>query len=186
MKKFILAAFACAVIASPVSAVTISTTSKSVDITCTGSCDFWDIGLLPNDGFNSSAGDWLSRAYGGIGNSNGNATRLTFVNNILNTSFTSQSASSDNFGVDNLDNTLGEMGGWSGSAQYYLAWSGGDPRYILIRSNSQDNNFSWNGKGLSGVDAFGIAPIPLPPAILMLLAGLGGLFVIRKRKALSC
>ncbi len=185
MKKFILAALTSAVIASPVSAVTISAASKSVDITCSGSCDFWDVGLLPEDGFNSSAGDWLYRAYGGIGNSNSNANRLKFVNNVLDTSFTLQTASSDNFGVDILDNTLGEMGGWTGSAQYYLAWSSGDPRYILIRSNSQDNTFSWKGKGLSGVDAFGIAPIPLPPAILMLLAGLGGLFVMRKRKALS-
>lgn len=167
--------------------ITSSTTPvKSVDITCTGSCDFWDLGLDP-DGFNDSAGSWLSAAYGGIDGNNNNADRVDFVNNVIGTtSFTTQSASSDSgVGAGSIDDPDGmEFFSWTGSGQYYLAWSAFDPRYILIRNNSENNTFTWDGKGLSGLDAFGtVAPVPLPPAVLMLLAGLGGLIVVGKRKS---
>ncbi len=182
------------IFANSASAVTIATSTKSVDITCSGSCDFWDLALDP-DGFNASAGSWLAASYGGLvgpgpGSNNSNANRLSFVNTVLGfaglDSFATQSASSDgNVGGGGIDNPGGSsLFSWTGSGQYYLAWSAFDPRYILIRNNSENNTFTWDGKGLSGLDAFGtVAPIPLPPAVLMLLAGLGGLIVIGKRKS---
>ncbi len=184
--RIILAlAFFGMIFASSASAVTIATSTKSVDIYCSGSCEFWDLALDP-DGFNASAGSWLSSADYGIHHSNSNSNRLSLVNAILGTVFSTQSASSDAIGgVDAVSGyTGGDTASWTGSGQFYLAWSASDPRYILIRNNTENNVFSWIGNGLSGVDAFGaVAPIPLPPAVLMLLAGLGGLIVIGKRKS---
>ncbi len=185
--------------ATSASAVIISTTDKSVDISCSSSCEFWYLDPSSDpDGFSSTSGSWLSASYGGIypnGNGNGNSNnrsenRLSFVNTVLGFAgidpVTTQSASSDSeVAGGGIANPGGQENfSWTGSGQYYLAWSAFDPRYILIRNNSEDNTFTWDGKGLSGLDAFGtIAPVPLPPAVLMLLAGLGGLVVIGKRKS---
>ncbi|WP_299661103.1 VPLPA-CTERM sorting domain-containing protein [uncultured Ruegeria sp.] len=185
LKSILALSFIGLLFATPISAVTISTSAKSVDITCSGSCDFWDLALDP-DGFNASSGSWLSSADYGIHHSNSNSNRLSLVNAILGTVFSSQSASSDAIGgVDAVSGyTGGETANWTGSGQYYLAWSASDPRYILIRNNTENNVFSWIGKGLSGVDAFGaVAPIPLPAAIWFLIAGIGGLVVLCKRKS---
>ncbi len=198
--KFKLAfalSFFSAAFATSASAVTISTADKSVDLSCSGSCEFWYLDPSSDpDGFSATSGSWLSASYGALpvrrnGNSNNsNDNRLSFVNTVLGldgiSPLTTQSASSDdNVGGGGIDDPDGqEYFSWTGSGQYYLAWSAGDPRYILIRNNSEDNTFTWDGKGLSGLDAFGtIAPVPLPPAVLMLLAGLGGLVVIGKRKS---
>ncbi|CUH39088.1 VPLPA-CTERM protein sorting domain protein [Jannaschia seosinensis] len=187
LKTLAVAAVAAVTMAAGASAATVQTGTKSVDITCTKTCAYWDLGLSP-DGFSATSGDWLSRSYGNIGNSNSKANRLTFVNNVLGTSYTSQSESSDNISnVDSLDSfSGGDNGGWSGSAGYYLAWGGFDPRYVLIKSDFADNTFTWNatgkGSGLSGVDGFDVAPVPLPAAGFLLLGGLGGLAAMRRRK----
>ncbi len=86
IKTLAAAALATAAVTSGASAATIATAGKSVDITCTGSCDFWDLGD-GSEGFSATGGDWLSAAYGGLegnGNGNGNAgnsaaNRLAFV-----------------------------------------------------------------------------------------------------------
>ncbi len=183
--------------ATSASAVTISTTDKTVDLSCSGSCEFWYLDPSSDpDGFSSTSGSWLSASYGSISaNGNGNSNnrsenRLSFVNTVLGFAgidpVTTQSASSDgSVGGGGIDDPDGQENvSWTGSGQYYLAWSAFDPRYILIRNNSEDNTFTWDGRGLSGLDAFGtIAPVPLPPAVLMLLAGLGGLVVFGKRKS---
>ncbi len=178
--------------ATSASAVTISTADKSVDLSCSGSCEFWYLDPSSDpDGFSSTSGSWLSASYGGItGGGNSSANRLSFVNTVLGfagiDAVSTQSASSDgSVGGGGIDDPDGQENvSWTGSGQYYLAWSAFDPRYILIRNNSEDNTFTWDGKGLSGIDAFGtIAPVPLPPAVLMLLAGLGGFVVIGKRKS---
>lgn len=170
---------------------TVSTGSKSVSIECTGSCEFWDLGLDP-DGFNAAGGTWLSGTYGGLsGNGNSNANRLSFAGTVLGEIFGTQSASSDTIsGVASLTGfTGGDEGGWTGSAQYYLAWGGFDPRFVLIKNNTAGNVFTWTaigkGSGLSGVDGFGVlAPVPLPATGLLMLVGLAGVAGLRRKKSI--
>ncbi|MBE9640429.1 hypothetical protein [Salipiger mangrovisoli] len=179
--------------AATISTVVNEKTTKSVEITCTGSCEFWDLGLEPH-GFSDLSGDWLYRSYGGLtGNENGNGSnsnfeRRTFVENVLGTTFELQSASSDV--IDGVSSLLGyqggKVGGWTGSAQYYLAWGGFDPRFVLIKNNSANNVFSWNtddkGSGLSGIDGFGsVSAVPLPAAGLLMLISLCAVYGTRRR-----
>ncbi|MGY6409574.1 MAG: VPLPA-CTERM sorting domain-containing protein [Alkalilacustris sp.] len=168
--------------------VEIVSGSKAVEIGCTGVCQFWFLGSDPA-GFSATDGSWLN-----IGTSNSNANRLAFVNATTGSSFDFQSESSDTgvqiggapIGIPEF--TGGESGSWTGSAIYYLAWGGGGDRHILIRNFTANNTFTWTqtgqGAGLSGVDGVGVIPLPAP--ILMLLAALGGLgLVARKRGTAS-
>lgn len=194
--QVLVAAATCALaLASPASALTftILTDGKGVDLTCTKSCEVWDLALTP-DGFRSAplgagidSGDWLTGSYGNIGNGNSNTNRLDFVNDVLGTSFTIQSASSDNVaGVPAMGGySAGDNGGWTSSAAYFLAWSGSDPRYVLVKNNSADNVFTWaahsqSGSGLSGVDGFGV--VPLPAAAWLLLFASGGLIAAKRAR----
>lgn len=182
---------ACLAMSSAASALSfrILTENKGVDLSCTKSCEVWDLALDP-DGFrstpvagtNADSGDWLSASYGGINNSNGNSERLTFVNNVVGTSFAAQSESSDVGapGADMRDYSGGDSGGWTTSSRYLLTWGGPDPRYVLIKNNSVDNVFTWgsgftsgtqSGSGLSGVDGFGVVPLPAAAWLLMFASG---------------
>ena len=184
LKTLAIAAVTTVSLVSGASAAIVSTGTKSVDITCTGSCEFWDLSI---DDFSAAGGNWVSASYGKIDKNNSNANRLTFVNNILGTTYAGQSESSDtDFSAPKLANFKDEDGGWSGSSEYYLAWGGKDPRYVLIKNNTANNVFSWSpgkGAGLSGTDGFGeISAVPLPAAGFLGLFGLGSLAALRRRR----
>ena len=190
LKTAVAALVAAAWMTGSASAVTITNADpfKTVDITCTGSCEFWYLGTDP-DGFSATDGSWLSGSYGGIGVDNSNADRLLFVNNVLGTDFLKQSETTDGdlMGVPIMDAVFDaiekEFTSFTTSAKYLLAWGGTDPRYILIANYTVGNTFTWDAgqrSGLSGVDGFGV--IPLPAAGWLLLAGVGGLAAMRRRK----
>ena len=187
------AAVATVMSLSSASAVTITAPTdgtspviKSVDITCTFSCEFWWLGSDP-DGFSAANGSWLNSAYGGVGTGNSNTDRTTFVNNVLGLTapdaFVEQWESSDS-GAPGADLSISGSS-WTSSALYFLAWGGEEPRYVLIKNLSANNTFTWDagtGSGLSGVDGFGVIPLPAAGWLMLSVLGLGGLVAHRKRK----
>ena len=168
--------------------VEIVSGNKKVEISCSGTCEFWYLDLDPA-GFSAENGSWLESGAG-----NGADKRIDFVNDKTGHNFSVQSESSDSdlsITIPKFDNSDKENASWTGSALYYLAWGGPDPRYILIKNLTADNNFFWtqtssggtqSGAGLSGVDGFGV--VPLPAAGWLLLSAVGGwVFVGRRRRA---
>lgn len=162
--------------------------TERAEVTCTLGCEAWYIsgedytdGDWSNGFWNIPDGTLFSRGIVPGGNDNNPGSRLAVTNLALGESYT------------DLDRT--ETGGdaqtWTSSAETLLVWIGtqGQPsdsfRYAFIRNYSANNEFTWSGLpggggDKSGYDGFGV--IPLPAAGWMLLAGIGGLAAMKRRK----
>lgn len=109
-------------------------------------------------------------------------TRVELFNTILGASYT--------FG--DRKETGGNQTSWTSSAKDIMIWLGNDEgfRYVFVRNYKENNSFTWKSVGgaggKSGYDGYGHIdpnPIPLPAAGWLLIAGLGGLAAVKRRKA---
>ena len=196
LKTLAAAAFAVVAFAGTSSAATIDleysnpgSDTVRATLSCTKGCEAW---FISGDDYSAelySKGFWdpdkgtiVSRGIlGDGGNDNNDGTRVAITNKILGTSFS----------LADRSETGGSGANWTSSAQYLLVWIGtqGQPsesfRYAFIKNFAANNYFTWTGEpggggSKSGYDGFGV--IPLPAAGWLLLAGVGGLAAMRRRK----
>jgi hypothetical protein len=157
-------------------------------LSCSIGCEVWLVSGTPTPpdtvypgGWNGGTGSMMDPIVGGVitpsGTNMNGPQRETFVENLTGNTFSGTTMTAGGGNVFN-----------SGLSEYLLFWVGQDPRYGLIRVFAEGNLITWTpeagaqGTAVSGVEGFGIIPLPATGWLLLSTLGLGGLVAHRKRK----
>lgn len=154
------------------------TSAYRADLTCSAACT-----VLNYAGGLYSFSGAMGELFAGPSNS-GDASEASWVNSVLGTAFTAANvASGKSNGSDGTN--------YSTNSLYVIVKIGRNPDYTILRNDS-GGALTWSWKGRSGQGA-GLshyvnlgqtpAPVPLPAAGVLLLAGLAGLGLAKRRKA---